>query len=249
MNLIVYSGNEAFKKGAQKIKEDALQQNKKCDVIELEDFSEVINKIQADCIYFLSSDKRISKFCKILKDKNCKVINVIFLLNDINTSKYDSMEKAFRADVCIPKNLELNLYKITDCINTPLFIKTKNPRGLVKKCSNNNLIINEIKQIPEQHKKSYYLEEDVSSKDCLELKIYYVNGKVFFMDVFSENNNFNWLHSTMEKISKCTDLEVFSVDFIADFKKQKYHCIDINHASSFFKSSAARNEFITNILQ
>jgi hypothetical protein len=249
MNLIVYSGNEAFKEGAQKIKEDALQHNKKCEVVELENFSTIIDKIQADCIYFLSSDKKISEFCKILKDKNCKIISGDFLLDNLETSKYDSMGKVSCADVCIPKNFELSLYKITDCIDIPMFIKAKNPRGLVKKCLDNNLIKGEIEQIPEQDRNIYYLEEDVSNKDCVELKIYYVNDEVFFMDDFSENYNIRWLHPIMDKISKCTKLEVFSVDFIVDFKNQKYHCIDINHASSFFKSSTARNEFITKILQ
>ncbi len=249
MNLIVYSGNEAFREGAQKIKEDTIQHNKECEVIEIEDFRNVISRIQTDCVYFLSSDKKIPEFCEILKEKDCKIINDNFFLNNIETSKYDSLKKCNLLGICVPNNFELNQYDPVNFLDVPMFIKTKNPRGLVKKCLNKNLIGDEIEKIQIKDRNCYYLEEDVFNQDCSELKIYYVNGKIFFMDDFSENTNIDWLHQIMNKISKQTNLEVFSVDFILNFKTQKYYCIDINHASSFFKSNTARNEFITKILQ
>ena len=58
----------------------------------------------------------------------------------------------------------------------------------------------------------------------------------------------NWFRVVLDKISKCTGLNVFSADFLLT-GGEKYYCFDINHALSFYKSDDARAMFIGKILK
>ena len=254
MNIIVYSKEEGFEDGVKKLRDDSFQFGKICKIVETKNLFDLVSKRYFEttqhCIYFLSSDYRIPQFIKLIKKKNQVVINEAFLTRDILTSKFESLKRARRVGVCTPKHILLPFSKhnVVDKIMMPAFIKSKNPRGLVTCVNDKESLNSNLESLSE--KKNYYLEENVKRKDNIELKIYYINGVTYAQKTYDiEVNIPNWFRNVLDKISKCTGLNVFSADFFVNWAEKKYYCFDVNHASSFYKSDDARAMFIGKIFK
>lgn len=254
MNIIVYSKKEGFEDGVKKLRDDSFQFGKICKIVETKDLFYLMSKRYFEttqhCIYFLSSDYRIPQFIKLIKKKNQFVINEAFLTRDILTSKFESLKRARRVGVCTPKHILLPFSKhnVVDNFMMPAFIKSKNPRGLVTYVNDKESLNSNLESLSE--KKNYYLEENVKCKDNFELKIYYINGVTYAQKTYDTEANIpNWFRNVLDKISKCTGLNVFSADFFVNWAEKKYYCFDVNLASSFYKSDDARAMFIGKILK
>ncbi|MEK7463385.1 MAG: hypothetical protein AAB621_03430 [Patescibacteria group bacterium] len=254
VNIIVYSKEEGFEDGVKKLRDDSFQCGKICKIVEIKDLFDLVSKgyfeTTQTCIYFLSSDYRIPQFIELIKKKNQVVINEAFLMRDMLTSKFESLKRARRIGVCTPKHILLPFSKrnSVDKFMMPAFVKSKNPRGLVTLINNKESLMSNLELLSE--KKDYYLEENVKYKDNIELKIYYINGVACAQKAYDTDANIpNWFRVVLDKISKCTGLNVFSADFFVNWGEKKYYCFDINHASSFYKSDDARAMFIGKILK
>lgn len=252
MNIIVYSKEEGFEVGAIRLKDESLQYGKICKIVEIEDFVDLVYrgyfKTERTIIYFLSSDYRIPALVEFVKKRNQIIINEAFLVRDILASKFESLERSRLAGVCVPKHTSLTTdnYDIIDEFIFPIFIKSKNPRGSVTFIDDKKSFNDKLKLLPERC--NYYLEENVQRKNNVELKFYYVDDVVYTQRNVDINIP-DWFCSALDKISKCTELDVFSVDCFVDWSEKRYYCFDINHASSFYKSDDARTAFITKILK
>ena len=253
MNIIVCSKKEGFEAGARKLKEESFQYGKICKIVEVEDFVDLMAEeyfeSERALIYFLSSDYRIPLFINRIKQKN-QVVNEAFLMRDILMSKFESLERSQLAGVSVPKHalLTIDNSDFTDKFAVPVFIKSKSPRGLVTRIDDKKSFIDKLQTLADRS--NYYLEENVKHKDNIELKFYYIDGAVYTQRISNTNTNIpNWFCFVLNQISKCTELDVFSVDCLVDWDKRKYYCFDINHASSFYKSDDARKTFITRILK
>ena len=254
MNIIVYSKEEGFEGGVKKLGDESSQCGKTCEIIEIKELPGLLKRgyfetIQFN-IYFLSSDYRISHFIDIIKKKNQTVVNEAFLIRGIIVSKFESLERVRRGGIHIPRQIQLTYddNNFLDKLIMPVFIKSKSPRGLVIRVNDKKSLNNRLESLPE--KQNYYLEENVKNKDNIELKIYYINGDAYAQEICGANTDIpSWFRVVLDKISKCTELDVFSADFFIDWGKEEYYCFDINHASSFYKSEKAREVFISKILK
>ncbi len=253
MNHILYSKNESFEEGAKKIKNEALGRGKECEIIELEDV--LTNKYEEKfkrekiLVYFLASDQNIPKYVEFINKIGGLVINNNFLLANISTSKFDSLQKIKMAGLSTPTNIPVptDLSEIEKEISFPIFIKTKRPIGTVDYIENKDDLLDKMRPISEINE--YYLEEIVNDIDTQLHKFYYVNGDIFNVEFEKKEEQVpEWFKVILNKISDCTDLQVFSIDFFVNWSTNKYYCIDVNHASAFFKSDSARKTFINNIL-
>lgn len=250
MNYILFSKNEQFRAGAEMVRLEALKQNKQCEIIEIGNIANENNlkrfSDKPSLGYFLTNDVSISLCVKILKRTGINIINKVFLSE--NSQKFTLQQKARGCGINIPKSVSMpNINQIDKLdLKYPLYIKSQKQGDLViynkdtKEFNKNILTINNITD--------YYLEEAVEGEDLTLRKFYFIKGSVVGMDMTDLGDIPEWFNTVLKNISQSLGLEVFSTDIFINLHSREYFCIDINPASSFFKSKIAREEFVKNIL-
>jgi D-alanine-D-alanine ligase-like ATP-grasp enzyme len=250
MNYILYSKNESYKEGAEKIKTETLRQNKKCKIIEISCISSIKKlertKKEKGLLYFLTNDNSIPGCIELLKDTDIKIINKPLLSN--NVSKFVLQQIVKKNGICIPKSIlpYKNIGVINDNIRYPIFIKSQKQASVVMYTKNkidfkkNKITIGDLNK--------YYLEKAIENKKLILNKFYYTRGSIINIDSVDTEKVPAWFHVILNNIAKSLELEVFSVDIFINWSKKKYSCIDINPAPAFFKSDKSRENFVKNIL-
>jgi len=202
--------------------------------IYIEDFLNNPNKFNKinknDIIYFLCNNKLIKKVIKQIQKENCFIINKKYLLMDIGKDKCQEHLKDF--NILTPRIIKYNELSKKDF---PIFCKSKKHANMVMKLYN----INTMNQLLYKFNvDKFYFEKDVKENDYIcERKIYYVDDKIYELDneLSLERKDLLML---CRSISKCLNLELFSVDLIEC--KNKIYTIDVNIAPGFWNSRGSR---------
>ena len=251
MNYILISKFEGFREGAERIKEEAKNQKKDCEIIEIQNIVdkmsvEYINK-QNSLIYFLTNDSCVKSCIRCLKKSGTKVIGKKLLSGDV--SKFFLQEKIKGAKICTPKSIPLptdTKMSLHNKISFPLFLKSQEQVSTVDYMTNKFEFIKKLSTI--NNRDDFYLEEAIEDSGMILEKFYYINGSVFIMKSIEAKFNNNWIQKILKRISLSLELEVFSTDIFVNWSTKKYFCIDINPAPAFFNSRNARVEFVNNVL-
>ncbi|HBD24900.1 MAG: hypothetical protein A2566_00935 [Candidatus Zambryskibacteria bacterium RIFOXYD1_FULL_40_13] len=250
MNYILFSKNELFREGAEKIKIEAQKQNKQCEVLEIHSITKngiLRQKIDnTSLVYFLTNDVCIPEYIELLKKKGAYIVNEAPLSGDLK--KYILQNKVKNNGVRVPKNICLSSDKETGRLNLkyPVYIKSQKQGSLVIYNLNPDELNKNIISIGNINE--FYFEEAVEIKGFVLRKFYYIKEVIIDMDKKNTDPVPDWLYIVLKNISLSLKLEVFSSDIFVNWSSQEYFCIDINPASSFFKSEKARKEFVRNIL-
>jgi len=250
MNYIIFSQSEQFYAGAEKIRLEAFKQNMLCEIIEIKNIAN--NKTlknlmdKSSLAYFLTNDPCIPVCVKVLKKMGINIVNEVFLSG--NSEKFTLQHKIKEKGIHTPRSVSLSDIKQIDRLDLkyPLYIKSQKQGDVVIY----NIDVNELRKniMPIKNTNEYYLEEAVDSDDLILRKFYYIRGSVVDMNDPNINNLPNWFSIVLKNISSSLGLDVFSADIFINWSNGKYFCIDVNPASSFFKSEKACEEFVKKIL-
>lgn len=224
-----------------------IQQESKIDtlVIYIEEFIENYQNYKItenDVVYFLCCNSMlVPNVINILEDYNCKIINKDYL--KCNYRKFDIQKILYENEISVPNmTYETNIEKI----NFPIFCKENRHEGIIFQAYNK---ITLEKFFEKFNILDYYFEE-VIEKSLVgwnEIKIYFVDGKVFSKDDTVELTE--EIKELCNKIESSFDgLEVFSVDIIQTVNKKNY-VIDLNSAAGFYLSDDGRKYFLQKIFE
>ena len=244
MNYIVFSKDEAFRDGAEKIKSEALLHNKTCELIEIGDVAE--NTLPQDIgslVYFLTNNALVGEKVNFFKKRGVRVVNEKALLGDV--SKFFLQDTLRENRIHVPKSiLTSGDGARPEELQYPMFIKSQYQASTVIKVENESELEKHMKNI--NNTGTYYFEQAVTEENFLLQKYYYIHGTGLSIDY--KDAAPQWLCLILENMSRALNLEVFSADIFINWATKDYYCIDINPASSFFMSDGARSEFIKSIL-
>ena len=251
INYILFSKNEGYQEGAEKIRTEALRQNKNCEIIEIHNLSnkKVLEKMKQkkSLVYLLTNDDYIPIYVELLKNINIKIINESLLSK--NLLKFVLQERIKRNGVCIPNSIWVSDKSELNNLNKieyPIFIKSQKQASKIILVKNEMEFYKKIKSI--NNINEYYIEKAIDAKEYILKKYYCVKGSIIDMDFLTDKKIPAWLKAILKNISKSLEAEVFSVDIFINLSNKNYFCIDINPASSFFRSDLAREKFVKNIL-
>ena len=218
--IIFLSKKEEYLGSAKKIQDNI---NIKTDIIYIEDFMKVKNKVnllENSIIYFLCNSNLIKKLVTILSKTNCYIFNKGFFEN--NYSKLKIQKILIENKLNVPKIF----YNDRD-IKYPVFCKENKHGGIIFKAYTSKTIKEFFKRF---NKRNFYIEENIDAQQ--EEKYYFIKiSKV--------------IESYCDKISEILNLEIFSLDIINN--NNSYIIIDVNSSAGFYLSDDARNSLIKEI--
>lgn len=232
--LIAYvSKYENSLDGAKKIQN---QSNYDVEIYGIEKFCEenkynLIN--EEDVIFFLCASPLIYEVATKLNEKGCRIINKEYFLS--NFTKKEIQILLEKNQVKIPK-----IY-IEDIYNNnifPIFCKENMHTGITLQLYNKNT---QDRVFEKFDYKDFYLEEPVKINNSKEIKVYCVNGEIFYKNNQEQNNII--INDICKKVVKIfNNIEVCSIDFI--YNEEEYYLIDFNPSSGFYSTDKGRKGFI-----
>lgn len=244
MNYIVFSENEGFREGAEKIKKEALLHGKPCEIIEIGNIAKDGTLGQGVLVYFLTNSGSVLEGVRFFKKEGSEIVNERALLGDV--SKFSLQEKLRSHNIHVPRSALIgNRQKLPEELQYPIFVKSQRQASIVICVENKEDLEKQPKEIPNLNE--YYFEQAIGEGFLLQ-KFYYIEGKSLSIESIYKDAVPEWLCLILKEISQVLDLEVFSADIFIDWATKNYYCIDINPASSFFMSDDARLEFVRSIL-
>lgn len=176
----------------------------------------------------------IERFCQ---DNNYNLIkedDVIFFLC--------ASDLIYQVTVKLEKN-KINIPKLyTENINEnrqfPIFLKENIHTGITLQLYNDST---QNRIFEKFNYKDFYLEEPVKIKNANEIKVYCVNGEIFY------KNNQEQINEDINNICKrvieiFNNIEVCSIDFI--YNDDEFYLIDFNPSSGFYSTDKGRKGFI-----
>jgi len=244
---IIISRGEPFVAGAELIAKEANERGLGCEIIFIEDIILSINgeneKMERRLLYFLTNIDDVPTYVAYFKSHGCNIVNQTFLSGE--SSKFYLQNKIKKAGIVVPKSFsvlnEIIALQIADEMNFPIYIKSQNQASTVIRVKKKSDLSEKLALFA-RNNEEWYLEEAIEGADVELQKVYYVDGKV------ASNSGIEKANEIFQTISRTLDLEIFSVDIISS-KNGVYWIIDVNPASSFFKSDSARCLFVEFLIQ
>lgn len=232
--LIVYvSKYENSLDGAKKIKNEA---DFDVEIFEIERFCQDNNYNlikEDDVIFFLCASDLIYQVTVKLENKGCRIINIEYFLKHLSKKEIQ---------IFLEKN-KINIPKLyTENINEnrqfPIFLKENMHTGITVQLYNDST---QNRIFEKFNYKDFYLEEPVKIKNANEIKVYCVNGEIFY------KNNQEQINEDINNICKrvieiFNNIEVCSIDFI--YNDDEFYLIDFNPSSGFYSTDKGRKGFI-----
>lgn len=226
--IIFLSKEENYLGSAMKIKE---QSNFYTEIIHIEDYIIDKKKIKNSIIYFLCNSDLVKEIVNIKEIENCYIFNKKFFEN--NYSKLEIQNILKNNYIKVPRIIDKSSM---NKINFPTFCKEDRHGGIVLKTYTSNTISRFFEKF---NKDDFYLEESIIAQE--ELKLYFIRDFIY-----SKGNINDVLQTICTKVSKCLQLEIFSIDIIKDFE-DNFYVIDVNPSAGFYMLDHARKELIKNI--
>lgn len=219
--------------GAKKIKNEA---DFDVDIVGIEDFYEnnEYEKISKDdIIFFLCASPLIFDVATQLNKMGCGIFNREYFLK--NLKKKDIQLLLQNNNIKIPS---LYTEDITKNNEFPIFCKENMHTGITIQIYNKN---SQDKFFGKFDENDFYLEEPVKIENSKEIKIYSVDGKIYYKNGQKQNNI--EIDKVCAKIRKIfNNIEIFSIDFI--YNEKEYYLIDFNPSSGFFATNDGRKGFV-----
>ncbi|MFH1315259.1 MAG: hypothetical protein ABIH67_02565 [Candidatus Uhrbacteria bacterium] len=240
---IIISKTEGFYDGAKMIQQGLKDRDISCQITLIENIS--INswdseKNQSKIIYFLTNTNELGIHAMHYLSTGAEVINQDFLI--CQRDKYSIQDRLLQAQVQIPANFyssdKKEILSASSNISYPLYIKSQQQAKQVyqiKRSDQLSSLLENIKDLTD-----WYMEKDVKTEKTNLYKVYYIAGN-YHCNKKIELRVKN-IQNILETISTILHLDIFSIDIIAN--KQKSWIIDVNPASSFFKTETGREDFI-----
>lgn len=209
------------------------------EVMYIEDIlnkNESLINFENSIIYFLCCNSILIPLAiQKLEKYNCYIINKEYLVK--NYSKLEVQKLLLKHNVNVPK-----IYTMDNIENAkfPIFCKENRHEGIIMQVYNKI----SLKRFFEKfNSNDFYLEENMTNNNTIfkELKIYYVDKKLFLRD--NENNNMKLLKTCQKVSSILNNLEVFSADIIQRYDGE-YFIIDINSSAGFYLLDEGRRYFL-----
>lgn len=131
----------------------------------------------------------------------------------------------------------------------PVWVKFNNHQGITFKADSKDMIRGFKIAANLDY---YYFEQNIANSESKEIKVFYINGKVYpadknkaeFQECCKYNPNFI---EDLNKIARKFKLEACSVDII--FDKENQYLIDLNPAPAFYSSKMATKDFTSYLLE
>ena len=140
-----------------------------------------------------------------------------------------------KKNIKIPKLYTENIF---DNNNFPIFCKENMHTGITLQLYNRNT---QDKFFEKFDYRDFYLEEPVEIKDSREIKVYCVNGEVFYKNNQEQNNIV--INDICQKVIEIfNNIEVCSIDFI--YNDEELYLIDFNPSSGFYATDNGRKGFV-----
>ncbi len=241
-NYLIVSEQEDYLDAAHLIVDEAKRMKKICKIVFIEkmtidsDSDSILP--EGGCAYFLTNHQLTSTFAAVLRAQAFKVLNEGFIAREKSKLYVQTCLK--NEGIPVPQfqfSFDQKVrYKKFYCksFSHATFVKYFNSKHDF--CSFHRLL---------RKKGFHYFESALSAKNFKEYKYYSILGKLIPpKDAFQTAT----IVKDVSKIANALSLDAFSVDIIVDEKTGKYWIVDVNPASSFFKSIAARREFAKKLL-
>ena len=219
--------------GAKKIQNES---DFSVEIIGIEKFYEgnEYDKINnSDIIFFLCASPLIHEVAVNLNGKGCRIINKEYFLSNYTKKEIQIFLK--KKNIKIPKLYTENIF---DNNNFPIFCKENMHTGITLQLYNRNT---QDKFFEKFDYRDFYLEEPVEIKDSREIKVYCVNGEVFYKNNQEQNNIV--INDICQKVKEIfNNIEVCSIDFI--YNDEELYLIDFNPSSGFYATDNGRKGFV-----
>lgn len=241
-NYLIVSEQENYLDAARLIVDEAKRTKKICKIVFIEkmmiDSNSATILPKGGCVYFLTNHYLVSIFAAVLRMQDFQIINGDFVSRE--KSKLYVQARLKNKGISVPQFRFSPEQKI--CYKK-FYCKSFSHATFVKYLKNNRDFFS-FRQLFSD-KDFHYFESALSEKKFKEYKYYSILGKFIPPKAAFKTAA---IIKDIAKIANLLMLEAFSVDIIVDERTSKYWVIDVNPASAFFKSTAARREFVKKLL-